>query len=78
MAFFLPPELGSRAPASRMSGDGREWRRALWRFEGYHLGFLGLIGAALFAAEGDTLFLVMGACLAPGSVLVVVRSRRQK
>lgn len=63
-----------------MSGDGREWHRALWRFQGYHLGFLGLIAAALFflAAEGDTLFQVMGACLAVGSVLVIVRSRRQK
>ena len=29
-----------------MSGDGREWHRALWRFQGYQLGFLGLIAAA--------------------------------
>lgn len=63
-----------------MSGDEREWHRALWRFQGYHLGFLGLMAAALsfLAAEGDTLFLVMGAGLALLSVLVIARSRRQK
>ena len=63
-----------------MSGDGSEWRRALWRFQGYHLGSLGLMGAALFflAAEGEIVFLIMGACLAPGSALVIVRSRRHK
>lgn len=63
-----------------MSGGGRAWHRALWRFQGYQLGFLGLIASALFllAAEGDALFLVMGACLALGSVLVIVRSSRQK
>ena len=63
-----------------MSSGGREWQRALWRYQGYRLGFLGLIAAALFflAAEGDALFLVMGTCLTLGSVLVIVRSHRQK
>ena len=62
-----------------MSADGRQWHRALLRFQGYQLGFFGLIAAALFfmAAEGDALFLVMGACLALGSVLVIVRSRQK-
>ncbi|MEX2289073.1 MAG: hypothetical protein WD794_01945 [Mycobacteriales bacterium] len=63
-----------------MSGDGRDWLRALWRFQNYHVGGLGLIAAALFllAAEGDALFLVMGACLALFSVLVIARARRTR